>query len=184
MLIPGLRPGYAEMKRAVEEALVIWPPVAFASLALLWIVPEFPLAHLDDPSHWGVLAYLLFASLLVGRQLRGAVGLPRRLLALFLSGMPLIYLANWLRHGGAPGWLGVELAGLGLFAAIAWLGWRGKAWWVVAGLAAHAVWDAAHLEGVAFVPHWYAIGCAVVDIGLSGYAAAVCLRSSPSAGGP
>ena len=79
----------------------------------------------------------------------------------------------------SSGWLGVEAAGLALFVAAAWVG-RGRRWWLVAGIAAHAVWDAAHLGATDFVPDWYAIACAVIDVAVAGYAAGLAAQADAS----
>ncbi len=163
--------------------LVLWIPVAAATASLAWIVPELPLVHLDDPSHWGVIGYLGFVGILARRVTVGRLGLPRSLLALFLAGMPLIYVANWVRFGGTTGWLVVELLGLVLFSVIAWLGRSRAAWWLAAGVAGHALWDAGHLGGPSFVPDWYATGCAIVDIALGGLTAGIFLSSTKSGAG-
>lgn len=149
-----------------------WIPVAAATGTLPWIVPENPLLHLDDPSHWGLIGYLGVLFLLLRRAGRGV---PRRTLTLFLAGMPLIYLANWLRHGGTSGWLTVELSGLASFGFLAWMGRFRAGWWLAVGIAAHGLWDVAHVGVAPFVPDWYATACAIVDVAMGGYVAAVCL---------
>jgi hypothetical protein len=151
---------------------VPWIPVAAATATLPWIVPENPLLHLDDPSHWGLIGYVATLLLLLRRSGRGV---PRRTLALFLAGMPLIYLANWLRHDGSPSWLAVELFGIALFGALAWIGLFRAGWWLAVGVAAHGIWDIAHVGAAPFVPDWYATACAIVDVAMGGYVATVCL---------
>ncbi len=158
-------------------------PVFGAIATLPFIVPENPLLHLDDPSHWGVLGILLFVALFWRRVKTGRQRAPKRLLATFLGAMPLIYIANWIRFGGSSGWLVVEVLGLVLFGILVALGWwRGK-WWFAAGIAAHAVWDAAHIGQTTFIPDWYAVGCAVADVAVAGYAAALCYLFPSRPGG-
>lgn len=148
-------------------------PVAAATWTLFWLVPGFPLAHLDDPGHWGVLGYLLVLALVLRLRLKGARGTrsERRLLALFLAGMPVVYVADWLRFGGPPAWLWIELLGVVCFWALALLGWRRSPWFLVAGLFAHGLWDAAHTGRTGFVADWYTVGCFLVDLAFAVYAA-------------
>jgi hypothetical protein len=158
-----------------KQRALLWTPVAAATGAALWMVPAFPLAHLDDPSHWGVLGYVGTLGLLLHRARTDRPGIPKRLPAYFLVGMPLIYLANWIRFGGSAGWLVVELGGLVLFGVVAWLGRFRGLWWLPVGIAGHGVWDAWHLGLTPFIPDWYATACAIVDVGLGGYVAGLCL---------
>ncbi len=159
--------------------LVLWMPLIAATVAAAWVLPALPFTHLGDPSHLAVLAYLGFLVLLVRHTRRRGLVPPRRLVATFLFGMPLVYLANWLLHGGSTEWLLIESAGLVLFGAMAWRG-RVNPAWLVAGVAGHAVWDAAHIGGPGFVPDWYAIACAVVDVGVAGFVAGLALPGDPS----
>lgn len=154
----------------------VWPwiPVAGATAALVWIVPASPFAHLDDPSHWGVIGYGVTVLLLVLRRLRGrGRHFPERdLLAAFLAAMPVIYLADWLRFDGSSAWIAVEAAGALAFWALAWLGAARSPWFLAVGIAGHALWDVWHFGNVTFVPDWYVLACAVVDPALGVYAAA------------
>jgi hypothetical protein len=102
--------------------------------------------------------------------------IERRVLALFLAGMPLVYVASWLVTRGAGtggGWLWVEIAGFPLYTALAILGIRRSPWLLAAGIAAHGLaWDSWHyFTKTAYIPGWYAIGCFLVDIGLGIYIA-------------
>ena len=164
-----------------RQSVLAWAPLVAATASLAWIVPESPFAHLDDPSHWGVLGYLGCVGALAGRWWRGRLRPPRRLLAIFLTGMPLVYLANWLRWGGDPTWLGIETVGLILFGTAAWLGCSRSGLLLASGIATHAVWDAAHLGGPSFVPDWYATGCAIVDVALGGFAGHLWVLSGEAA---
>ncbi len=154
-------------------------PVGAATIALFWIVPEIPLLHLDDPSHWGVMGYaatlVVVAARLLGRR---SAASERRWMVGFLVGMPLIYVADWVRFGGTIGWLGIEVMGVALYTAAAWLSMRRVPWLLPAGIMGHALWDVAHYDSTAFVPNWYALGCVVVDVALGLYVAG---RPSPSA---
>ena len=64
-------------------------------------------------------------------------------------------------------WLAVELAGIGIYGYAAMRGVRGSAWWLVAGLTLHPVWDVAiHYAGPgrAFAPEWYTTWCLTYDL--------------------
>ena len=164
-------PNHRRMKRLDPLGIAA---VAAATISLLWIVPELPIAHLDDPSHWGVLGYALTLVTVLALRLRGARGTrtERRVLAIFLAGMPLVYVADWLRFGGSGAWLGIELVGTAVFVPLAWWGAKRWPWVLAAGIAAHGLWDLLHYQRTSFVPDWYTIGCAVIDFAGGLYAAA------------
>jgi hypothetical protein len=93
-------------------------------------------------------------------------------LALFLLGMPTVYLGSLALHGGNRSWLTTELIGQIAFATLAIAGLRGSGWILVAGLAAHGLaWDLWHHGRTPFMPDWYAVGCLIVDVGWALYAA-------------
>lgn len=111
--------------------------------------------------------FLLFAHSRVGGE--------RRVLAVGLVAAALIYVA--LAAGRAPViWLGVELLGVAVFAAIALLGLRHSPWWLASGWAVHPAWDLGlHLYlrgGPAFTPRWYTLACLSFDLAVAAYAAA------------
>ena len=146
--------------------LLSWTPIVGASLALVWIVPENPLAHLDDPSHWGVIGYVLTVWRLVALRsdrLDRPSGAHRILIG-FLIGMPIIYLADWVRFGGSLGYLWVEVGGALLYWTIAAAAVVRSYRVLSAGIAGHALWDLLHLGTADYVPEWYAFGCALVDV--------------------
>jgi len=132
---------------------------------------------LADPCHQGAIAAAVTIAILFATRRMGSrgVALERVVMALFLAGMPLIYIAGWLVTGGGGAgraWLAIELAGLPVYAALALLGLRRSAWFLAAGIAAHGLgWDAWHLHSD-YIPRWYAIGCLLVDVGLALYVAA------------
>jgi hypothetical protein len=143
----------------------------------LYLVPSWQGA-LTDPCHLaGLFSAATIVLLVVTRHLgRRGIVIERRVLALFLAGMPLIYVASWLvTHGaGAPGgWLWIEIVGIPLYSALAVLGLTRSPWFLAAGIAAHgAAWDSWHyFTKTAYVPTWYAIGCFLVDVGLGIYIA-------------
>lgn len=102
--------------------------------------------------------------LLVAWARRRAAGRERRVYAWALVVAAAIY-AGFALAGGDPPWIGVEAAGLALFAAAAWLGWTRSAWWLSAGWAAHVAWDLGLHGGgePAFVPAWYPWLCVGFD---------------------
>jgi hypothetical protein len=107
---------------------------------------------------------------------RHAIAIEQGVAALFLAGMPLVYVIRFVQEGGAGagfGWLGVEIAGVPVYAGLAALGLRRSPWFLVAGIVAHgAAWDSWHWLGhSAYVPAWYAIACLVCDVTLGAYLA-------------
>ncbi|HVG29259.1 MAG TPA: DUF6010 family protein [Pyrinomonadaceae bacterium] len=93
--------------------------------------------------------------------------------ALSLAAAALIYVGFAFGGGATRGWLGLELAGVVLFSLAALLGVRVSAWFLAAGWAAHAAWDALlHTHaGAPFVPDWYRAACAGFDLTLAAYLA-------------
>jgi hypothetical protein len=80
------------------------------------------------------------------------------------------------------GWIAGELVGVLAYGGLAALGVRGSRWWLVAGWAAHPVWDIAlHYVGPghAFAPDTYTIPCLSFDLLVAVYIA-VAGRSWPS----
>ena len=133
---------------------------------------------LTDSCHWGAIFACVTIVILSATRWLGprAIRFERLWSALFLAGMPLIYITRWLIAGGggtSATWLGVEIAGLPLYAGLAAIGLRGSPWFIVAGIAAHGLaWDSWHWHpSSSYVPSWYAVGCMVVDLGLSLYLA-------------
>lgn len=146
-----------------------------------FLVPEWSFAHLAEPVYLAALAAILTSLLVLGLRATGRRGsnLERQALALFLAGMPLIYLASWALKP-EPGWLAIELGGLVVYATLALLGWTRSVWFLAIGIAAHGLlWDAWHLGRTPFVPDWYALGCLLVDVGLGIYVATEVPRFRP-----
>ncbi len=146
--------------------------VIIATISLYWIVPENPMLHLDDPSHWGIIGYLsvllVISSAKLAGQNRGA--LERNLLTGFLLAMPLIYIANWIRYDQQSYWFWVELMGVIIYWAIAFLSKRVSLLFLAFGIGAHAIWDIWHFNQGLYVPNWYVIGCTVIDVAAGFYA--------------
>jgi len=104
---------------------------------------------------------------------RRGIAIERIALALFLAGMPLVYIVRWLvfRSGAGTGWLWIELFGLIVYVALAVLGLKMSPWFLAAGIAGHGFgWDLWHYYVTAtYIPHWYSIACLLADIGLGIY---------------
>lgn len=145
------------------------------TVAALYVVPAW--TALLDPCILASLASVVTLILIYVARWRGDGGarFERGLLALFLAGMPVIYLARWLAfrpEDSSPAWLAIELVGLGLFGLLAVLGLRRSPWFLAVGIVGHGVvWDVSHLTS-AYMPSWYAIMCLLVDVGLGLYTAA------------
>ena len=143
--------------------------------ASLYAVPSWR-GFLGDPCLWAAAAAgLTIVILLITRHMGERARLFEvQLLALFLAGMPLIYLGRWILKGGHEagyGWLFVEVVGLLVYAGLAILGLK-RYWLIAVGIAAHGLaWDAWHYFGSVYIPSWYAVLCLVVDVGLAAYAA-------------
>ena len=119
----------------------------------------------------GATIALMYVTRFLGRR---GIAIERIAVALFLAGMPLVYIMRWLvnRGGAGSGWLWVELLGLVVYVALAVLGLKFSPWFLVVGIAAHGLaWDSWHYYS-AYIPNWYAISCLLADIGLSVYVAA------------
>jgi hypothetical protein len=114
-----------------------------------------------------------FAMVVVGAcvlALRGSqrVRAEQRLLAVFLAGMPLVYVEGSLWHGDVTSHF-TELVGLVIYGGWAWLGAQRDARVLAGGIAAHGLaWDSWHHHSAA-VPAWYATACMLVDVGWAGY---------------
>ena len=152
---------------------------AFAAATTAEILYSVPSWHgfLTDACLWAsAAAGLTILVLFVTRHLGERAWLFEvKWLALFLAGMPFIYLVRCILNGGTlAGRSGVfiELAGVLFYSSLAVIGLR-RYWFLAAGIAAHGVgWDIWHYHPKsAYIPSWYAIGCLVVDVGLAVYAA-------------
>jgi hypothetical protein len=141
-----------------------------ATLTALVVVPDWPQAHLDDPSYWGVVGFLVVVAIVLygGSGSWQPGGRERRLILILLLGLPVVYVANWARWGGSWSALSVELGGLAV-----WVGFAVKARTsntaLGLGVAGHGVWDALHFGRTGFIPDWYVAACIAADLGLGAF---------------
>ena len=95
----------------------------------------------------------------------------RRLYTIGLVVTALLYLAFALVGRADARSLGVEVAGVVVYCAAAWAGYRGSVGLLALGWAMHVVWDVGlHLQGTGaeYTPHWYPWGCASFDLIVAG----------------
>ena len=131
-----------------------------------------------------IAAWLLAGLLLGAGFVRYAQARRRgahRVLAAGLVIAAIVYVGFAMRAPNVLPWLAVELAGIGIFAALGMMGLRSSPWWLAAGWALHPVWDVAlHYlgPGAAFTPQWYAIACVSFDLVVAGYAGTLAMNRS------
>ncbi|HYJ47366.1 MAG TPA: DUF6010 family protein [Pyrinomonadaceae bacterium] len=107
----------------------------------------------------------------------------RRVLGLTLVAAALIY-AVFAAASNAPGWVAVELIGVLVFSAFAELGVKRSVLWLMAGWAAHPLWDAGlHLYGVGteVAPAIYVFACIGFDVSIAAYIFLMTQRQSVAA---
>jgi len=142
--------------------------IAIVAYAWIGLAPESPLRHPLVPPYFATLAAVLVAAQLVLLRLlpRRRLKLERLVQALFLAGMPLIYLwAAWLAEDAAG--LRLEAIGVPLFGALALWGYLRSPLLLGIGILLHGVaWDAWHHGHGAYMPDWYALGCLLVDVAM------------------
>jgi hypothetical protein len=160
-------------RRLAEDGALV--AAVLAAAVALRLVPSWHGSMTEVCRIAGVAAVLTIGVLVVCRFVGPrARGVERTTSALFLAGMPLVYVGRWLEVDGAsPAALGLEVVGLVVFGSLAAVGLRRVPWLVVAGIAAHGLgWDAGHwLFGPTFMFDWYAVACLLCDVGLSVYLA-------------
>ena len=88
------------------------------------------------------------------------------------------YYALFAVMGGSDHALGVETAVIIVFLAASIVGFKYSLWFVVAGLAAHGIFDAFHDQVIANpgVPAWWPQFCLAYDVVAAGYLAYLLLR--------
>jgi uncharacterized protein DUF6010 len=105
---------------------------------------------------------LLLLRLLPRRRLR----LERFIYAIFLAGMPFIYLAAALKLGSGSG-MAMELVGVPVFTGLAAYGYYKSFPVLGLGIAAHGLgWDLWHHGSVTYIAGWYPLACLVIDLAL------------------
>jgi hypothetical protein len=131
------------------------------------------------------LAYLVGAFLALA--VSGAATLLRldRDRAFYPTVMAVIasYYALFAVMGGSVHALGVETAVIIVFLAASIVGFKYSLWFVVAGLAAHGIFDAFHDQVIANpgVPAWWPQFCLAYDVVAAGYLAYLLLRRGVAA---
>jgi hypothetical protein len=165
----------AQTTPAKGELLALALLVAAAAATFLGVPIASWRASPADPCHLAALAGLgTTVTLLVTRHLGArALRVERTLSAVFLAGMPLVYVGSWLwteGSGASLAWLCVEAGAVPIYGALALLGLYRSPLLLVVGIAGHGLlWDAWHIGRSAYVPDWYAIGCLVLDVSLAVY---------------
>ena len=152
--------------RAAELFLIL------AAVTALAVVPDWPHRHLTEPAYWGMLGFtVVVLALLVHRHRSWRPGgANRRVVLLFLVGLPLIYLAAALVGEAGVGPLVRQSLGLAIWLILAAAARRWMpALWV--GCAAHALWDVSHYGRAAYIPDWYVVACIAADLGVAGFVA-------------
>jgi hypothetical protein len=143
--------------------------LAVSAVAGLAVVPSAAWARPGDPCTGAIIGFLLTLVALSACRVLRWPRFERRWLAVFLAAMPLVYIRSGMLQA-LP--LGLEWVGLGLFLLLALGGLFVSPWFLVAGLFAHGLtWDLWHLRAGGVVPTWYALACAIVDVGLGAYVA-------------
>lgn len=136
--------------------------------------------YFRNPAYFALVGATLSAAIYVGVSLVVADSMAwrRLLLALFLAGMPLIYL--WAAVVASDrSTVVLESIGLVVIIAMAVFGFRRSLLVLGAGIAAHGIaWDAWHHHRAGYIEPWYPVGCLIVDVAFFGVAAAQELRGS------
>jgi hypothetical protein len=174
------------MKR--NESDPAWVP--WLGLFGLGILASGVVHGLPAPEYWGAVGSVITCvTVIYLRRLSGPGSRAERTMwTIFLTLMPVVYVAAWIRAGVAREALGVEIAGLVAFGLAALLG-RRSPWFVVAGIGAHGLWDTWHIWNAVFlgpryITRWYAVFCLVVDVGFAAYAASVLRNLAPGSQRP
>ena len=166
-------PGLTKAQNPIQ--LVVLIAVSIITVWTLYTVPSWQ-APGDPFLLAAVVGAVTVACLWLTRSLGSwAIKFERTMLAAFLAAMPLVYVTGLFaaRDHAANSWIGVELLGLALFAAFAALGLKNSPWFLAIGIAGHGfAWDSWHYKNSAYIPHWYAVACMLVDLALGAYVAA------------
>lgn len=156
------------MKQTASLALLV-----VATIGALVLVPLGSWRTFFDPCHLAAISAVATTATLLYTRNRGprAMRFERRMMAAFLAGMPLVYVATLLFARDKSG-LAIELAAVPIYGAMAWLGLKRWPMLIAIGIAFHGLaWDAWHLPSPRVVPAWYAAGCLVIDVAMAIYVA-------------
>jgi hypothetical protein len=115
----------------------------------------------------GMMAGLVLALGTISLARRWAPGTALRVYALGLVATAGVYVVLALAGRASARWVAIEVLGVGLYGAAAWLGLRHWLPALALGWAAHVGWDLAlHLggAGAVFTPAWYPWLCLGFDL--------------------
>lgn len=159
------------------------------SLVVLWGVIVYcwgwllapassPLEYLINPAYVAMIGATVSTAVYsaVAVFIESPIIWKRALLALFLAGMPFVYLwAAVLSHD--PGAVVLESVGALIFVPLAVLGYRRSFSILGLGIAAHGIaWDVWHRSHASYIEPWYPVGCLIVDLAFAGVALAGAVR--------
>ena len=128
---------------------------------------------------------LAFVLVRIARR-RGPVG-ARRPYALGLLVAALVYVVFALAGAATGPWLALELVGVVLFGAAAWVGVRRWPLVLALGWGTHVAWDVLlHINGAgaAYTPTWYPWLCVSFDLVIAGAVGASLWSPTPVASRP
>jgi len=165
--------GLTSAQETVQTVLLI-----IVSFVGTWLLYRVPWHVSGDPCLLAAAATVVIVTCLWLTRWQGSRGVifERNLLAGFLVGMPLVYVARYLFGSAgraANHWFWVEILGTTIFAALAVLGVKGSPWFLAIGMVLHGLaWDTWHYRNSTYIPDWYAIACLAVDLAFGAYVAA------------
>ena len=125
----------------------------------------FDISAPEAHAAWASIAVCL-ALLLLRCLPRRRLRFERLLYALFLAGMPFIYIvAAWKRGSGSD--VARELAGVPVYVGLALYGYARSFPVLGLGIAAHGLgWDLWHQGSAPYIASWYPLACLVIDLAL------------------
>jgi hypothetical protein len=171
---PDARAGLTIVQETIQTVLLI-----IVSFVGTWLgLYRVPWQVSGDPCLLAAAATVVIVTCLWLTRWRGLRGVifERNLLAGFLVGMPLVYVARYMfASTGRAGnyWFWVELLGTIIFAALSVLGVKRSPWFLAIGMVLHGLaWDTWHYRNSTYIPDWYAIACLAVDLAFGAYVAA------------
>lgn len=120
-----------------------------------------------------------YTQMLIGGAINGSIlavlalaapRLTKRILFAVLVFAAAMYVVFTVGTEDASLWMLLELAGVAVYGAMGWRGLKGSPWWLVAGWAAHPLWDVVlHYigPGHTFAPVDYTIPCLTYDLAVA-----------------